>query len=37
MTLIVWNIGTKKMKERTKTCNLIVDHFSLTSVNLLLA
>ena len=30
---IVWGIGTKKMKERTKTSNLIVDHFSLTFVN----
>ena len=37
MTLIVWDIGTKKMKERTKTSNLIVDHFSLTFVNLSLA
>ena len=27
MTLIVWDIGTKKMKERTKTSNLIADHF----------
>ena len=34
MTLIVWDIGTKKIKERTKTSNLIVDHFSLTFVNL---
>ena len=34
MALIVWDIGTKKMKERTKTSNLIVDHFSLTFVNL---
>ena len=37
MTLIVWDIGTKKIKERTKTSNLIVDQFSLTIVNLLLA
>ena len=29
MTLIVWDIGTKKIKERTETSNLIVDHFSL--------
>ena len=34
MTLIVWDIGTKKMQEITKTSNLIVDHFSLTIVNL---
>ena len=27
MTLIVWDIGAKKMKKRTKTSNLIVDHF----------
>ena len=37
MTLIVQDIGTKKMKERTKTSNLIVDFFSLTCVNLSLA
>ena len=30
MTLIVWDIGAQKLKERTKTSNLIVDHFSLT-------
>ena len=34
---IVWDIRTKKMKERTKTSNLIVDHVSLTFVNLSLA
>ena len=34
MTLIVWDIGTKKMKEITKTPNLIVYNFSLTFVNL---
>ena len=34
VTLIVWDIGTTKMKERTKTSNLIVDNFSLTFVNL---
>ena len=27
ITLIVWDNGTKKMKERTKTSNLIVDTF----------
>ena len=37
MTLIVWDNATKKMKERTKTSNLIVDHFSLTFVNFSLA
>ena len=37
MTLIVWDIGIKKMKERTTTSNLIDDHFSLTFVNLSLA
>ena len=37
MTIIVWNIGTNKMKERSKTSNLIVDHFSLTFINLSLA
>ena len=36
MTLIVWDIQTNKMEERTKTSNLIFDHFSLTLVNLLL-
>ena len=36
MTL-VWDIGTKKMKDRTKTSNWMGDHFSLTFVNLLLA
>ena len=30
LTLIVQDIGTKKMKEKTKTLNLIVDHFYLT-------
>ena len=34
MTLIVWDIGTKKIKEKTKKSNLIVDHFSLTLINL---
>ena len=34
VTLIVWDIGTTKMKERTKTSNLIVGNFSLTFVNL---
>ena len=37
LTLIFWDIRTKKMKEKTKKSNLIVDHFSLTFVNLLLA
>ena len=37
MTIIVWNIGTNKMKERSKTSNLIADHFSLTFINLSLA
>ena len=32
-----WGIGTKKMKERTRTSNLIADHFSLTFLNLSLA
>ena len=36
MTLIFLDIGTKKMKERTKTSNLIVDYYSLTFANLLL-
>ena len=36
MTL-VWDIRTKKMKERTKRSNLIVDHFSSAFVNLSLA
>ena len=35
MILIVWDIGMKKMKERTKTSNLMVDKFSLTFVKLL--
>ena len=35
--LIDWDIGTKKIKERTKTSNLVADHFSLTFVNLSLA
>ena len=30
LTLIVQDIRTKKMKEKTKTSNLIVDHFYLT-------
>ena len=33
MKLTVWHIGTKKIKERTKTPNLIAHHFSLTLVN----
>ena len=33
---IVWHTGMKKMKERTKTSHWIVDHFSLTFVNLLI-
>ena len=37
MALTVWVTGMKKMKERIKTSNLIVDHFSLTFVNLSLA
>ena len=36
MTLFVWDIGMKKMKERAKTSDLLVDYFSLTFVNLLL-
>ena len=27
MIVIVWDIGTKKKEERTKTPNLVVDHF----------
>ena len=34
LSLIVWDIGTKKMKTKTKTSNVIVDRFSLTFVNL---
>ena len=37
MTLIVWDMATKKMKERTNASNLIVDHFSFTFVKLSLA
>ena len=37
MTLIVWDTGTKKIKDRTKKPNLIVNDFSLTFVNLSLA
>ena len=37
MTLIIWGTGIKKMREKTKTTNLIADHFSLTLVNFLLA
>ena len=37
MAVIVWDIGKKKIKERTKTSDLVVDHFSLTFVNLSLA
>ena len=36
-TLIFCNIGMKKMKEKIKTSNLIVNHFSLTFVNISLA
>ena len=32
MTLIVWNIGMKKMKQRAKASNWIIDHFSLIFV-----
>ena len=34
MILIAWDIGTKKMKEKTKISNLIVNNFSFTFVNL---
>ena len=37
MTLIFCNTGMKKMKEKSETSIWIVDHFSLTFVNLLLA
>ena len=37
ITLIVRDIGMKKMKERSETSNWIVDHFSLIFVNLSLA
>ena len=37
MTLFVWDIGAKNMKETTKTSSWIVDHFSLTFANLSLA
>ena len=37
MKLFIWYIGTKKIKERTKTPSLVVDCFSLTLVNLSLA
>ena len=37
LTLFVWDIGTKKTKKRTNTLNLILDHSSLTFVNLSLA
>ena len=37
MALRFWDIRMKKMKERIKISNLMVDHFSLTFVNLLLA
>ena len=30
MALLVWDITTKKMNEKAKKSNLIVDHFSLT-------
>ena len=36
-SFIVWDIGMKKVKERSKTSNWMVDHFSLTFVNLSLA
>ena len=34
MTLIVWDTGKRKIKERTKTSNIIVDYFPLNFVNL---
>ena len=34
MTLIVWHIGMKKMKEIPETLNWIIDHFSLIFVRL---
>ena len=37
MKLFIWYVETKKIKERTKTPSLVVDSFSLTLVNLLLA
>ena len=37
MTLIAWDIGAKKIKERTKTSNLIAGHFTLTFVNFSIA
>ena len=37
ITLVVWNIGMKKMKERSKTSNWTVNHFFSTFVNPLLA
>ena len=37
MKLFIWYIETKKIKERTKTPSLVVDSFSLTLVNFLLA
>ena len=37
ITLVVWNIGMKKMKERSKTSNWTVSHFFSTFVNPLLA
>ena len=37
MTYIVWDIGMKKMKERSKISNQTVDNFALTFVNLSLA
>ena len=35
--LIDWDIGTKKIKERTKASNLVADYFSLTFSNLSVA
>ena len=37
MKLIAWDIGMKKMKERSETSNWIVDHFLKFFVNLSLA
>ena len=37
MTLIAWDIGAKKIKERTKTSNLIAGHFTFTFVNFSIA
>ena len=34
MISIVWDIGTKEIKERKKASNLIADYFSITFINL---